>query len=115
MAVSFGQWTLGLDGDEPPQRELIGGKAWSVARMQALGLSTPPAFVVTTAACRADVPSDRGVTERGRAGILTMVSLIFSINEKFGVSTDHLGDVLLNCRTVGDLISATERLQQECV
>lgn len=49
------------------------------------------------------------------ADSMTMVSLIFSISEKFGVSTDHLGDILLNCRTVGDLISATERLQQECV
>lgn len=49
------------------------------------------------------------------ADSMTMVSLIFSISEKFGVGTDHLGDLLLNCRTVGDLISATERLQQECV
>ncbi|HEY1944065.1 MAG TPA: pyruvate, phosphate dikinase [Roseiarcus sp.] len=57
MAVSLGQWTLALDGDEPPRRELIGGKAWSVARMQALGLSTPAAFVVTTAACNAYLAS----------------------------------------------------------
>jgi len=49
------------------------------------------------------------------ADSMTMVSLIFSISEKFGISMDHLGDILLNCRTVGDLISATERLQQECV
>ncbi|MBS0280510.1 MAG: acyl carrier protein [Proteobacteria bacterium] len=49
------------------------------------------------------------------ADSMTMVSLIFSINERFGVSTDHLGDLLLNCRTVGDLISATERLRRECV
>ena len=49
------------------------------------------------------------------ADSMTMVSLIFSINETLGVSTDHLGDLLLNCRTVGDLISATERLQRECV
>lgn len=49
------------------------------------------------------------------ADSMTMVSLIFSISEKFGVSTDHLGDILLNCRTVGDLIAATERLQRECV
>ena len=47
------------------------------------------------------------------ADSMTMVSLIFSVSEKFGISTDHLGDILLNCRTVGDLISATERLQRE--
>jgi acyl carrier protein len=49
------------------------------------------------------------------ADSMMMVSLIFSISEKFGISTDRLGDILLNCRTVGDLIAATERLQRECV
>ena len=57
MALAFGQWTLALDGEAAPPRELIGGKAWSVARMQALGLRVPPAFVVTTAACRAYLAS----------------------------------------------------------
>ena len=52
MTVAFGQWTLGLDGEDLPSRDLIGGKAWSVARMQSLGLQVPPAFVVTTAACK---------------------------------------------------------------
>jgi pyruvate, orthophosphate dikinase len=51
MTVAFGQWTLGLDGTDEPPRALIGGKAASIARMQALGLEAPPAFVVTTAAC----------------------------------------------------------------
>ncbi len=53
MTIEFGTWTLGLDGGEAPGRELIGGKAWSVARMRALGLNVPPAFVVTTRACAA--------------------------------------------------------------
>ena len=54
MTIRFGEWTIGLDGGEgAPGRELIGGKAWSVARMQALGLNVPPAFVVTTRACAA--------------------------------------------------------------
>lgn len=51
MARSLGKWTLVLDGSELPGRELIGGKAWSVARMRSLGLPVPPAFVVTTKAC----------------------------------------------------------------
>jgi pyruvate, orthophosphate dikinase len=51
MTIEFGMWTLGLDGGETPSRELIGGKAWSVARMRALGLNVPPAFVVTTRVC----------------------------------------------------------------
>jgi acyl carrier protein len=47
------------------------------------------------------------------ADSMAMVSLIFSIDEEFEVGTDQLGDLVLNCRTVGDLISATERLQHE--
>ena len=59
MTFAFGQWTLGLDGEGLPSRDLIGGKAWSVARMQALGLNVPPAFVVTTAACKAFLAAGR--------------------------------------------------------
>lgn len=53
MTIHFGEWTIGLNGEGAPARELIGGKAWSVARMQELGLNVPPAFVVTTRACAA--------------------------------------------------------------
>ena len=53
MARPLGAHTLFIDGGEPPPRALIGGKAWSLARMSAMGLPVPPAFVVTTAACRA--------------------------------------------------------------
>ncbi|WP_411341210.1 pyruvate, phosphate dikinase [Sphingopyxis sp. J-6] len=51
MALPLGEWTLALDGSSLPDKALIGGKAWSVARMSALGLSVPPAFVITTRAC----------------------------------------------------------------
>jgi acyl carrier protein len=47
------------------------------------------------------------------ADSMTMVSLIFSIDQKFHVGTDQLGDLIVNCHTAGDLISATERLQHE--
>jgi pyruvate,orthophosphate dikinase len=40
-------------------REEIGAKAWGVNRMRALGLSVPPAIVVTTSACRAYFANDR--------------------------------------------------------
>lgn len=51
MATSLGKWTLALDGGAAPERSLIGGKAWSLARMRELDLPVPPAFVVTTRAC----------------------------------------------------------------
>lgn len=47
------QWVLPIDGSELPDRALIGGKAWSLARMLSLGLPVPPAFVVTTEVCKA--------------------------------------------------------------
>lgn len=45
------------------------------------------------------------------ADSMAMVSLIFAIDEEFAVGTDQLGELVVNCRTVGDLISATERLK----
>jgi pyruvate,orthophosphate dikinase len=72
MTIAFGHWTLGLDGEGLPDRDLIGGKAWSVARMQSLGLDVPPAFVVTTAACNAFLASRAeppGLNEEIDAGV----------------------------------------------
>lgn len=46
-----GAYTQALDGSSLPDKSLIGGKAWSLARMHELGLPVPPAFVVTTRAC----------------------------------------------------------------
>lgn len=40
-----------LNGTEPGSRELLGGKAYSVNKMRALGLPVPPAFALTTPLC----------------------------------------------------------------
>lgn len=45
------KWTIALDGNTPVTKELVGGKAKSIADMKALGLPVPPAFVITTEAC----------------------------------------------------------------
>ncbi|MEJ2867741.1 pyruvate, phosphate dikinase [Actinomycetospora sp. OC33-EN08] len=48
------RWTVVPDDPAvEPSKELVGGKAWSLWRMRSLGLPVPPAFVVTTEACRA--------------------------------------------------------------
>jgi len=47
------KWIRPLNGNSLPDRALIGGKAWSIARMISLGLPVPPAFVITTKACGA--------------------------------------------------------------
>lgn len=51
--MSSGKWTVVLDGKSEVSRELVGGKAKSIADMQAFGLPVPPAFVITTRACLA--------------------------------------------------------------
>ncbi len=50
-------YVLILDGSALPARATIGGKAWSIARMQSLDLPVPPAFVITTDACRSYLDS----------------------------------------------------------
>ena len=47
------RWIVPLDGGTVPPRELVGGKAKSIADMKALGLRVPPAFAITTRACLA--------------------------------------------------------------
>lgn len=68
MARSLGNWVLALDGSSLPDRDLVGGKAWSIARMGRLGLNVPPSIVVSTEACAAYM--ERGDWPDGLAGEL---------------------------------------------
>jgi pyruvate,orthophosphate dikinase len=126
MSVRFGQWVLGLDGDELPARELIGGKAWSVARMQSLGLSVPPAFVVTTAACRAffaaghEPPELKAEIDAALVWLETRTDrtfgrgphpLLVSVRSGAPVSMPGMMDTVLNLGT-NDLTEAA--LAEEC-
>jgi pyruvate,orthophosphate dikinase len=52
-----------LNGAYVPDKALIGGKAWSIANMSALGLNVPPAFVITTQGC-IDYFSAGGIDEQ---------------------------------------------------
>ncbi|MEM7466864.1 MAG: pyruvate, phosphate dikinase [Pseudomonadota bacterium] len=51
MTDQIGKSVIALSGDSLPSRDLVGGKAWSIARMRHLKLPVPPAFTVTTDAC----------------------------------------------------------------
>jgi pyruvate,orthophosphate dikinase len=111
MTVRLGEWTLGLEGGEPPARELIGGKAWSVARMSALGLQTPPAFVVTTRACAAYLSGGelpQGLEDEISAGVAWLESttqrqfgrgpspLLVSVRSGAPISMPGMMDTVLN-------------------
>lgn len=125
MARQLGRWTLALDGSSLPERGLIGGKAWSVARMRSLGLSVPPAVVVTTDACRAflqqgDFPE--GLEEELEAAVAWLEAqtgrgfgrlndpLLVSVRSGAAVSMPGMMDTVLNLgiddRTEGALAQA---------
>jgi pyruvate,orthophosphate dikinase len=104
-------WTVRLDGTSLPDRALIGGKAWSVARMRALGLPVPPAFAITTAACLAylehgDFPD--GLVREMAAGLqwLNAVTgrqfggsdkpLLLSVRSGAAISMPGMMDTVLN-------------------
>jgi acyl carrier protein len=51
------------------------------------------------------------VTDLG-ADSMSLVSLIFSLDEKLGVGTEELGGQIQQCRTVDDVIAMTLRLSK---
>ena len=53
------------------------------------------------------------VTDLG-ADSMSLVSIIFSLDEKFGSGgTAELGEMVQDCRTLGDLIAVAHRLRAE--
>ena len=95
-----------------PDRELIGGKAWSVARMQALGLNVPSAVVITTRACAAFIGraarSPPGLDDEIAAGVAWLEErtgrafgagprpLLVSVRSGAPVSMPGMMDTVLN-------------------
>lgn len=65
-----------LDGSCTLPREDIGGKAWGVNRMRALGLPVPPAIAVTTQACREYYERGRRFDERLWAQLVTRLGVL---------------------------------------
>ncbi|MFX0577552.1 pyruvate, phosphate dikinase [Nocardia nepalensis] len=101
-----------LDGACGLSRERIGGKAWSVDHMRALGLPVPPAFALTTEAW-AEFGADGGVLDARiwagvRAGIAALERgtgrrfgaterpLLVSVRSGAAVSMPGMMDTVLN-------------------
>ena len=104
-------WTLRLDGSTLPDKALIGGKAWSIARMLGMGLDVPPAFVVTTAACNAylaDGAMPAGLVDEIDAGLAWLEEktgrrfatgdqrLLLSVRSGAAISMPGMMDTVLN-------------------
>src|SRR5467141_2039499 len=106
-----GRWVISIAGHRVPDKELIGGKAWSIAKMGTLGLPVPPAFVVTTRACVAYLQTGAfpsGLVEEIAAGIAWLESathrrfgsgprpLLVSVRSGAPVSMPGMMDTILN-------------------
>ena len=106
-----GRWVMSIAGHRIPDKELIGGKAWSIAKMGTLGLPVPPAFVVTTRACVAYLQTGAfptGLVEEIAAGIAWLESatdrrfgsgprpLLVSVRSGAPVSMPGMMDTILN-------------------
>ncbi|MEJ5978893.1 pyruvate, phosphate dikinase [Novosphingobium sp. PS1R-30] len=104
-------WTILLDGSGIPDRAVIGGKAWSIARMAALGLDVPPAFVISTKACLAYLENGDflpGLVDEVEQGIAWLEAragrrfgagdqrLLLSVRSGAAVSMPGMMDTVLN-------------------
>jgi len=63
IAATTSAQVVAVDGSCTLPREDIGGKAWSLNRMRALGLPVPPAIVVTTHACHEHHATGRALSD----------------------------------------------------
>src|SRR5512134_560502 len=80
-------FVVAVDGTCTLPRERIGGKAWSVNRMRALGLRVPPAIVATTDACHAYFANGRMLPEALWRQIVEQVSGLESrTGRRFGAA-----------------------------
>jgi pyruvate,orthophosphate dikinase len=111
MTVDHNRWTIRLDGSAIPDKAVIGGKAWSIARMMALGLPVPPAFVITADACLAYLAEGRfptGLEAEVDAGLLWIEAqtgrsfaegpkpLLLSVRSGAAISMPGMMDTVLN-------------------
>jgi pyruvate,orthophosphate dikinase len=86
-AATLPRYVVALDGSCTLPREDIGGKAWSINRMRALGLPVPPAIVVTTYACREYYATGRAFQDALWAQIVEHMKLLEQeTGRRFGAS-----------------------------
>ncbi len=120
---------LVLDGTTGADKQLLGGKAWSIEKMRALGIPVPPAFVLTTEVCRrfyADggvVPSEvLAALPDAMAGLEKATGrsfgggdrpLLVSVRSGAAISMPGMMDTVLNLGMTDDVQSALEAADPE--
>ncbi len=121
---AFDCWVLPLDRAALPDRALIGGKAWGIAVMRHAGLPVPPAFVVTTEACRAYLAEGalpEGLLDELHAGITMLETetgrrfgvperpLLLAVRSGAAVSMPGMLDTVLNLGMSEEIEAALAR------
>ena len=114
-------WVHRLDGSAVPDKAEIGGKAWSIARMRAMDLAVPPAFVIRTAACLAFLDTGGmpdGLDAELREGIAWLEAqtgrtfgrgerrLLLSVRSGAAISMPGMMDTVLNLGIDADGVEA---------
>ena len=104
-------YVVKLDGTESISKSLVGGKAWSISKMKALGIPVPAAFVISTEACRyflehgilpeeLDASVRESVTwlenETGREFSASLNPLLVSVRSGSEISMPGMMDTILN-------------------
>ncbi|MFD4669807.1 PEP/pyruvate-binding domain-containing protein [Lentzea sp. NPDC058450] len=90
---------LTATSSEPP--ELVGGKAHGLVLLHRLGLPVPPAFVVTTSACRAfqhDGVLPDGLLSELASAVEALATPLVSVRSGAAVSMPGMMDTILNVR-----------------
>ena len=88
---------IGAGSTEQPSAEQIGGKAANLARMAALGLPVPPAFVLPVSLCAAIVAGDAGAHQQLAAGLREGIAFLESATgRQFG---DRRNPLLVSVRS----------------
>ena len=111
-----------LDGSQPGDRELLGGKAYSVNRMHGLGLPVPLAFALPTDMCGVYHRNDRALPEpvwqeireavtaleadTGRTFGAGPSPLLVSVRSGAAQSMPGMMDTVLNLGLTPDLVAA---------
>lgn len=84
-------YAVDLDGTSTDDRETLGGKAFSVNRMRALGLPVPPAFALPTYVCQLYHDNGRRLPDDVWAQVLDrLAALEAATGRTFGTGADPL-------------------------
>lgn len=82
---------IGAGSTERPSADVVGGKAANLARIAALGLPVPPAFVLPIDLCAAIVAGDAGAMQDLAAGLREGIAFLESATgRQFGARRDPL-------------------------